>query len=176
MRILRGYLKGKNVKGFNIDGTRPTMDRVKESIINSIYAYLENSICLDLFAGSGNLGFEAISNGSSKCYFIDKNKKAINIINDNIKALGIESKCEVFNMDYRSFMEKTSKKYDIIFLDPPYKDKIINDILNKIVEKDLLNENGIVICEYEFDDINNDKLELIKEKRYGSKYVKIYKK
>ena len=73
MRIISGKYKGRNINGFSIDGTRPTMDRVKESLFGMIQSYIKDSICLDLFAGSGNLAFEAISNGSKLCYFNDKN-------------------------------------------------------------------------------------------------------
>ena len=72
MKIISGSLKGRTIDGFNIEGTRPTMDRVKESLFGMIQSYIKDSICLDLFAGSGNLAFEAISNGSKLCYFIDK--------------------------------------------------------------------------------------------------------
>ena len=77
MRVISGSLKGRNIKGFNIEGTRPTMDRVKMSVFGSIQNYIKDSIVLDLFAGSGNLGIEAISNGCKYCYFIDNNKNAI---------------------------------------------------------------------------------------------------
>lgn len=176
LRIIRGTLKGRVIKDYNIDGTRPTMDRVKESIFNSIQNYIEDSICLDLFAGSGNLGIEALSEGAKKCYFVDKNPKAISAIKNNISTFSLESKSNIIIRDYKKYINNTDLKFDIIFLDPPYKDKIINEILDIIVDRNLLNENGIVICEYEFDNINNDNLELIKEKKYGSKYVKILKK
>ena len=71
MKVISGILKGRNIKGYNIEGTRPTMDRVKESLFASINSYIKNSIVLDLFAGSGNLGIEAISNGANLCYFVD---------------------------------------------------------------------------------------------------------
>ena len=77
MKVISGILKGRNIKGYDIDGTRPTMDRVKESLFASIQDYISGSIVLDLFAGSGNLGIEAISNGSSKCYFVDNNRNCI---------------------------------------------------------------------------------------------------
>lgn len=174
MKIIRGILKGRIIKNYNIIGTRPTMDRVKESIFNSIQNYIEDSICLDLFAGSGNLGIEAISEGAKTCYFIDNNYRAINVIKNNIKEFNIEDKSIVVKSDYKKYLENTKNKFDIIFLDPPYKNKIINEIINIIIEKNLLNHNGIIICEYEFDDVISN-LELIKEKKYGSKYVKIFK-
>ena len=174
MKIIRGSLKGRNIKTYNIDGTRPTMDRVKESIFNSIQSYINDSVCLDLFAGSGNLGIEAISEGAKTCYFIDNNYKAISAIKNNLKEFNILDKSFVIKSDYNRFLDNTNTKFDIIFLDPPYKDKIITEIIKKIVDKDLLNNNGIIICEYEFDNVESN-LELIKEKKYGSKYVKIYK-
>ena len=87
MRVISGTLKGKNIKGYNISGTRPTMDRVKESVFSTIQDSIKNSVVLDLFAGSGQLGIEAISNGSKLCYFIDNNKEAINTIKKNLKSL-----------------------------------------------------------------------------------------
>ena len=80
MRIISGKYKGKKLDGFDIEGTRPTMDRVKESLFGIIQNNLKDSICLDLFAGSGSLGIEALSNGASACYFVDKNKQILNIL------------------------------------------------------------------------------------------------
>ena len=92
MRVISGALKGRNIEGYNIDGTRPTMDRVKESVFGTIQNYVPNSIVLDLFAGSGNLGIEAISNGASKCYFVDNNIEAIKVIKKNINTFNIKDK------------------------------------------------------------------------------------
>ena len=100
MRVISGLYKGRNLKGFDIDGTRPTMDRVKESIFSSIQNYLDEAICLDLFSGSGNLGIEALSNGADTCYFVDINKKAINTIKENIDSLNITNHV-VMNSDYK---------------------------------------------------------------------------
>lgn len=87
MRVISGKYKGRNIKGFDIIGTRPTMDRVKESLFATINNKLKNSVILDLFAGSGNLGIEALSNGSVEAYFVDNNKVAIKVIKDNIRDL-----------------------------------------------------------------------------------------
>ena len=83
MRIISGKYKGKKLLGDNIDGTRPTMDRVKESLFGIIQNNIKNSICLDLFAGSGSLGIEALSNGANTCYFVDNNKIVIDTLNKN---------------------------------------------------------------------------------------------
>lgn len=175
MRVISGKYKGKNLIGFDIDGTRPTMDRVKESLFGIIQDKIKNSIVLDLFAGSGSLGIEAISNGAREVYFIDNNIELINIIKKNTKDMN--ENIHTMKSDYKSALEllkNSNIKFDIIFLDPPYKLNLINNCLDKIVEYQLLNKNGIVVCEYETETIENNKLNLIKDKKYGSKKIKIF--
>lgn len=175
MRVISGKYKGKNLIGFDIDGTRPTMDRVKESVFGIIQNKLKDSIVLDLFAGSGSLGIEALSNGASECYFFDNNIELINIIKKN--TMGI-SGTHIMKSDYKNSLEllkNSNIKFDIIFLDPPYKLNLISDCLKKIVDYNLLNDDGYIICEYETEEFNNESLELIKDKKYGSKKVRIYK-
>lgn len=172
MRIISGKYKGKKLDGFDIEGTRPTMDRVKESLFGIIQNNLKDSICLDLFAGSGSLGIEALSNGASICYFVDKNKQILNILKNNLK--GIENSIPI-EKDYLMALEELkTKKFDIIFLDPPYKYNLITPSIQKIMEFDMLNKDGIIVCEYENEDIKCD-LKLLKTKKYGSKNIKIYK-
>ena len=176
MRVISGKYKGKNLIGFDIDGTRPTMDRVKESLFGIIQNKVKNSIVLDLFAGSGSLGIEAISNGSSETYFVDNNIELINIIKKNTS--GMDEKIHIIKSDYKSALEllkNSNIKFDIIFLDPPYKLNLINACLEKIIKYNLLNEDGIVVCEYETEKIEPNSLTLIKDKKYGSKKIKIFK-
>ena len=136
MRVISGKYKGKNLIGFDIDGTRPTMDRVKESLFGIIQNYIKDSVVLDLFAGSGSLGIEALSNGASSCYFFDNNIELINIIKKNtIDMNGVH----IMKSDYKNSLEllkNSNIKFDIIFLDPPYKLKLINhyDPLNYITK------------------------------------------
>ncbi|CCY46423.1 methyltransferase putative [Firmicutes bacterium CAG:822] len=172
MRIISGKYKGKKLNGFNIEGTRPTMDRVKESLFGMIQTYIPDSIVLDLFAGSGALGLEAVSNGAKECYLIDNNVEAIKTIKENSQ--NFEEQLNIIHIDYKKFLKTTDKKFDIIFLDPPYKEKQLDTSLRIIEERGLLNENGIVICEYEIGEPHTN-LELIKEKSYGPKKIKIYK-
>lgn len=177
MRIISGKYKGKKLDGYDIVGTRPTMDRVKESLFGMIQNNVKDSICLDLFAGSGNLGLEALSNGASKCYFVDNNKQAINVLNKNIKSLNDKNSI-ILNMDYVKALEyfkEKNIKFDLIFLDPPYKLKLINSCLEYIKKYDLLNDKGLIICEYETETIN-EIFTLIKEKKYGDKFIKIIAK
>ena len=173
MRVISGKYKGRQLLGFDIDGTRPTMDRVKESMLASIQNDIKGACILDLFAGSGSLGIEALSNGASTCYFVDKNKISVNTINKNLN--GIENGI-VINKDYKDalkYFKDNNIKFDIIFLDPPYKDNLLNDAIKLIEEYELL--NNLLVCEIEnYDIITNYKL--IKNKKYGSKEVYIYKK
>ena len=176
MRIISGKYKGKNLIGFDIEGTRPTMDRVKESLFAMIQNKINNSTILDLFAGSGSLGIEAISNGAKTVYFVDNNIELINIIKNNTKSM--KDDIIIIKNDYQNALldfKNKNIKLDIIFLDPPYKLNLINNCLNKILEYNLLNSDGIIVCEYENEIIENSKLNLIKEKKYGSKNIKIFK-
>lgn len=178
MRIISGKYKGKKLEGFDIDGTRPTMDRVKESLFAMIQNDIKDSICLDLFAGSGSLGIEALSCGAKECYFVDNNKKVINVLEKNVK--GIENAYLIKN-DFQKAIEYLSQKnikFDLIFLDPPYNLNLINPSINLIIKNNLLKENGILICEYETEEIDYIKFDLnvYKQKEYGSKKIIILKK
>ena len=175
MRVIGGKYKGRKLLGYNIDGTRPTMDRVKESLFATIQNKIKDSICLDLFAGSGSLGIEALSNGASECFFVEKNNEMFKILKDNL--INIDGSVLVHD-DYKnalnSFVNK--KKFDVIFLDPPYKLCLINSILDFIYKNDLLNKDGIVVCEYEVEKVLNDALFELKTKKYGDKMVTYFKK
>ena len=176
MRVISGKYRGKKLLGFDIDGTRPTMDRVKESLFATIQNNIKDSIVLDLFAGSGSLGIEALSNGAKTAYFVDNNIELINIIKKNTSDM--DEDMHIIKSDYNNALDlfKNSKiKFDIIFLDPPYKLNLINNCLDKIIEYELLNDDGIIVCEYENERIDNQVLDLIKDKKYGSKNIKIFK-
>jgi len=180
VRVISGILKGRNIEGFNIIGTRPTMDRIKESIFSMIQNHIKDAIVLDLFAGSGNYGIEAYSNGAKFIYANDSNKKCIEVIKKNLNNFNIIEKFNVLNMDYKeclNYLKNKNIKLDLIFLDPPYKMDICKKIIDFLVNNQILNKNALVICEV----INNnleqqvDVLNLIKTKKYGEKYVLIYK-
>ena len=175
MRVISGKYRGLEIKGYNIDGTRPTMDRVKESLFGSIQAFVKNSTCLDLFAGSGALGIEALSEGADKCYFVDKNKIAINTLKENLERLNVKEEYYLINKDYVDALNHFNIKFDIIFLDLPYHLNMMNNAIDIIIKNDLLNDGGILVCEYEEGSVDCP-LELLKSKRYGSKNIDIYKK
>jgi len=180
LKVISGKIKGKNIKGFDILGTRPTLDRVKESLFGMIQNYVPEAVVLDLFAGSGSLGIEALSNNSKFCYFVDNNKIAVDIIYDNLNGTDI-SNYEIIKSDYMEALNKFKNnniKFDIIFLDPPYNLDCISEIIEFVVNNDMLNEFGIIVCEAEYDNFNKEYLNLkqIKFKKYGYKFIKIYEK
>lgn len=170
MKVISGKYKGRNLK-YEIEGTRPTMGRVKESMFAMIQNYIKDSVILDLFAGCGSLGIEALSNGCRECYFVDKNKEAIKIINSNLK--GIDN-YKVINDDCFNALNNFKVKFDIILLDPPYHENLIEKVIDKIIKYDLLNDDGIIVCEVEVD-FDCD-LRLIKSKKYGDKKIYIFQR
>ncbi|MDD3392714.1 MAG: 16S rRNA (guanine(966)-N(2))-methyltransferase RsmD [Bacilli bacterium] len=178
MRVISGKYKGSNLLGHDINGTRPTMDRVKESMFAMIQSYIKEAIVLDLFAGSGALGIEALSNGANTCYFVDNNGKAIEIIKNNLNKIKVTEKTSIIKSSYIEALKKFNKqqiKFDIIILDPPYAYDMA-DILKQIYEFDLLKDEGIVICEFERDFIEVNGYNKIKEKIFKDKKIFIFKK
>ena len=180
MRVISGFLKGRIIDGYNILGTRPTMDRVKESIFAIIQGHIEDSIVLDLFSGSGNYGIEAISLGAKKVCFNDNNNEAVKVIKKNIEKFNILDKSIVYKLDYLKCLEilRNSKlKLDLVFLDPPYKDNVIDNILKYLNENKLLNNDSYVIVELINDNLKDSygTLKKYKNRKYGEKIVYIYK-
>lgn len=177
MKVISGIFRGRNLDGFNIEGTRPTMDRVKESLFAIIQGYIKDSIVLDLFSGSGNLGIEALSEGAKYAYLVDKNIKCVKIIKKNINNLNINN-VKVICLDYKKALYSINKKLDLIFLDPPYNTNYIKKSIDLIVKLNLLSNRGLIICES--DDLNKiiypNSLKKIKEKKYGDKYIVLLEK
>lgn len=179
MKIISGTLKGRNIEGYNIEGTRPTMDRVKESLFGMIQDYIKDSTVLDLFAGSGNLGVEAISNGAKIAYFIDNNPEVIKVLNKNIANLDIKSKSRVILSDWKKALNTFATqniKFALIFIDPPYAYDVYEKILNKVSTLNLLSDNGLIIMEHSNLHLPTtyENLTLYKERNYGNKSINIY--
>lgn len=177
MKIISGKYKGRVLEGFDIAGTRPTMDRVKESLFAMIQSYLEDATVLDLFAGSGNLGIESLSEGAKEIYLVDKNNKACQVIKRNVNKIGVEVS-DIFCGDYKSALKKyqeQSIKFDIIFLDPPYQTDLVKKSIEIIEKYELLSKNGIIVAESDTLDkiIFSDKIEIVKSRKYGDKVVAI---
>lgn len=179
MKVISGKLKGRNIEGYNIVGTRPTMDRVKESLFSMIQNRLNNSIVLDLFAGSGNYGIEAYSNGAKFIYANDCNHKCIETIKNNLSKFSVLENFQLTCMDYLKCLEYLKKheiKLDLVFLDPPYKMNVYQKIMEFLVKNKMLNDKALVICELTTNTLSSkvDTLSLLKSKKYGKKYVLIY--
>ena len=180
MKIITGKYKGRKIDGFTLPGTRPTMDRVKESLFAMIQNNISESIVLDLFSGSGNLGIEALSEGAKEAFLVDNNYHAIQMIKKNMKELNISNATFLY-MDYQKaldYFKNNKNTFDLIFLDPPYQTNYIEKSINLIEKNELLNNDGIIICE-------SDSLEKIKysnvwknvkEKKYGDKYIVLLQK
>ena len=150
MRIISGIRRGHKLFEFEGDDVRPTTDRVKESVFNIIQTFIPDAVCLDMFAGSGALSFEAISRGAKKAVCLDKDKRSIDIIKKNANSLDFSDYCEIINTSCFDYMERAKEKFDVIFLDPPYNKNFIEPVLEGIVKNNLLNENGIVVLELIF--------------------------
>lgn len=171
MKVISGKYKGLNLNGFTINGTRPTMARIKESLFAMMNGYLEDAYVLDLFAGSGSLGIEALSMGAKHCTFVDNNKIACETVKQNTKKI---EHVKIVQMDYLKFLSSTEDTFDVILLDPPYQDNLIKKAIKVIEEKNLLNPEGILVCEFEKEEFSSN-FPLWKEKKYGDKFIRIYK-
>ena len=173
MRVLSGTAKGKKLNSLEGLETRPTLDRVKDAVFNIIQFDIKDSVVLDLFSGSGALGIEALSRGAKEAILCDASSKAIKIINKNLEETRLKDKAKVINSDYLETLSKIKdKKFDIIFLDPPYKSDYVEKSIEYISKYNLLAENGIIIVETDdenkIDKINAKKdLEVYDTRKYG---------
>lgn len=150
MRVIAGKYKSRKLKTVDSKLTRPTTDKNKENLFNMIGPYFDGGVCLDLFAGSGGLGIEAISRGMDKLYSVDKQYKAYQVIKDNIKELKIEDCVDVFKMDYQKALQEFANRnlqFDLIFLDPPYAMKVNEKILETLVHQNMLHDHCLIIIE-----------------------------
>lgn len=181
MRIIAGDAKGRRIitpTGRNI---RPTADRVKESLFNILGEKVPDSLVLDLFAGTGNLGLESLSRGAKLSIFIDFNKESIRIINENIKLLKYEGASEVYHNDAYgalNILAKRKMKFDIIFVDPPYHKDIVPAVIHKISELDLIDTAGIIAVEHDVNDRLPDSISNMtscKSSTYGDTMLTFYR-
>lgn len=180
MRVVSGSCKGKALKAVPGNSTRPTTDKVKEAVFNMIGPYFDGGIGLDLFAGSGGLGIEALSRGLDRIIFVDKDGKAIQTIRENVHNCDLEQKVEVFRNDAERALKAVAKRemqFNFIFLDPPYKKQQLERILEMISTHDLLTPDGVIVCEHGSEvDLPDQVSGLIKNKRekYGIIGISIY--
>ena len=175
MRVISGYARGRRIiapKGTKI---RPTSDRVKEAIFNTIASLVSQSDFLDLFAGSGSMGIEALSRGANSCTFIDNSPQAIKCIKSNLSNMGFEDRSIIISGDSTKIITKLNQTYDIVFLDPPYGCDLVVPIMKNL--KLLLKEEGIIVVETENKielPSQCDIFRLLKTSKYGDTQVGYY--
>lgn len=177
MRIISGSRRGHKLHEFEGEDVRPTTDRVKESIFNLIQNHVPDATVLDMFGGSGALAFEALSRGAESAVVIDSDKRSVELIRKNMRDLKFEDVCDVRQLSCFDYAKTCDKKFDLIFLDPPYNKGFIEPALTAISENELLSESGIVLLESDNTDFKNEFPGLLMEKqrRYGRTFVTIYK-
>ena len=173
MRIISGKARGTKLYTLEGENTRPTLDRVKESIFNIIQNEIEGAKILDLFAGSGAIGLEFLSRGAEKAVLCDKSKEAINIIRKNVEKTHMESHVRVYNEDFENCLEKIkNEQFDIIYLDPPYDTEYIKKSLEKIIKLNIAKEESLIIVETDDEqrilkEIENIDVEIVDKRKYG---------
>ncbi len=152
MRVISGKFRGKKLISPKDNQIRPTSDKVKGAIFNILQRQINGSKCLDLFAGTGNLGIEAISRGASNCTFVENNTESLKILSKNLQICGTHSSSRIIKQDVLSSLQKLhaeNNSYDIIFADPPYDYQKIALLVAKIVETQLLEPEGLIIIEHD---------------------------
>ena len=174
MKIITGTAKGKVLKTLPSDDTRPTSERIKEAMFSSIQFDIESRRVLDLFAGSGQLGLEALSRGALSCTFIDSSREAMEIVKANIAHTGFSDKSKTLVSDAANYVRKAAGKqtFDLVFIDPPYKSKCALELLLKLERAGVLADGALVVLESGEEIIDTERLpsfEVTKAKSYGKK-------
>lgn len=176
MRIITGSRRGKKLKTLEGNAVRPTPDHVKESLFNILQFDVEGRVFLDLFAGSGQIGLEALSRGAERAVFVDSAKASCAVVQDNIRTTELAAQAHVVNSDYASFLLRNTERFDIAFLDPPYRTGTLEKALLAVTPH--MNRGGIVICEHPTDEPLPDQAgEFVRAKdyRYGKILLTAYR-
>lgn len=179
MRVITGTARGRKLGQLQGMDTRPTTDQVKESIFNIIQFDIEGRRVLDLFAGTGQLGIEALSRGAAGCTFVDQRRDAATLVRSNLKLCRLSDRARVVQGEALSFLASDRERYHLVFLDPPYQTELLENALKKIAEIDILMENGIIICESPADKVLPELPQPYRkgrEYRYGKIKVTVYRK
>jgi len=173
LRVIAGSLKGRRLEAVPGSATRPTTDKIKEAVFQIMGPFFEGGSCLDLFAGSGSLGIEALSRGMERAVFVDKSQKAVQVIRQNLAALTVEDQAEVFRADAYRAIHAAAKRglaFDLLLLDPPYRKLDYGKLISEMDELGLIREGGIIYCEHDPADSmpeENEALQLLKRTDYS---------
>lgn len=176
MRIITGKARGTKLQSVAGDTVRPTTEMAKEGLFSSIQFDLDSRRVLDLFAGSGQLGLEALSRGAFFAVFVDEFEKSVETVKINAQRAKLFSQCRIVRMDYTDFLKKNTETFHYIFVDPPYSLGIIPEVIKKILKYGALAPDGIIICENDEESIDEDILsslgaEVKKKYKYGKTYI-----
>lgn len=177
MKINAGEYKYRNLEV--PEGIRPTTGKVREAIFSMLTGRIEDAVVLDLFAGTGSLGLEALSRGAKHCYFNEGSKKNYKILKNNIENCQAAEKSTVFNSDFRRVFSFIDKQINLIFVDPPYHEGYYGEVFKNIEEYNILSEDGIIIAEHYDDNKLPDNIEgysKFKAKHYGTIAVDMFSK
>lgn len=177
MRVITGEARGRKLVTLEGEDVRPTTDRVKEGMFNIIQFDLEGANVIDLFAGSGQLGIEALSRGAKHCTFVDSANRSIDVVKQNLKTVGFEKRASVFCGDSKMYINLSKDKFDIALLDPPYNKNIIDSVLPSVAEK--MTDYGVIICETALDETlpqSAGEFSIHREYRYGKIKLTAYRK
>lgn len=179
MRVITGTARGRKLGELKGMDTRPTTDQVKESMFNILQFDIEGRRVLDLFAGTGQLGIEALSRGAAACTFVDQRREAVNLIRSNLKLCGLSDRARVVQGESLGCLSMIRERYHLIFLDPPYRTDLLENAIKKIAEIDILTENGIIICESPVEKVLPEldaPYRKGREYRYGKIKLTVYRK
>lgn len=177
MRVITGSARGRRLRTLEGDAVRPTTDQVKEALFSIIHFDIEGRQVLDLFAGCGQLGIEAVSRGAAGAVFVDSSAQSVAVVKDNISTVGFDKSCEVIRGDALTFLATTTKRFDIALLDPPYGTGLLQQALQGIDR--VMNDGGIIICEHRADEQLSDscgRFNVSKRYRYGKVALTVYRR
>ena len=179
MRIISGEHKGRRLGGVKKTRIRPTSDRVKESVFNILREEVMGKRILDLFAGAGSLGIEALSRGAESVTFVDSSSQSINILEKNLKNLKLKSKSTVLRLDGLKAIKKLKQNFQMIFADPPYLKGFVQRIIDSVAQSEVLEKNGILVLEHhkkEMFSFPEEKLSIVKRKKFGDTVISFFLK
>lgn len=180
LRVISGTKKGYKIKAPKGQDTRPTKDRIKESLFNILGDISSESMVLDLYAGSGSIGIEFLSRGACKAYFVDRSYLSVKTIKENLRHTKLEDNSKVMKSDFAKAigsLDKENIKFNYIFIDPPFGQNLIIKTLKRILEVDILSKDGLIIIEHEKDLILKEKIDSLKRidyRSYGNECLSFY--
>ncbi len=177
MRVISGSARGTKLlcpEGLSV---RPTHDRVKEALFSMLTGQVAEASVLDLFAGSGALGIEALSRGAAQAIFVDASARSLSVTEENLKKTRLAERAKLLKSDYLAFLNVATQPFDLIFLDPPYRENMLLPALQKIKERNLLKPDGLIYCETEGEppvEIAN-LFNIVRDKKYGRARILLLK-